>query len=300
MYRIVELPFADWSPQVAAEESRRLANELELGKVLYLPHLAFHLAAEERRFLDTRWLSGTHKSLSYEPQRAAATGGVRGATGRIEDLQQLAAVIARFQDQAIGLIRSLLPQYSARLVPAPASLRPGNVEHHKLSWRKDDTLLHVDAFPSRPNRGERILRVFTNVHPPVANGTGARVWKVGDLFEPTAKEFFPRVKQPLPGSAALLHALHITKSRRSHYDHFMLQMHDAMKRDTAYQQRATHLVFPFPPGASWICFSDETAHAALSGQFMMEQTVHVPLEALYFPEHSPLKVLERLAGRPLA
>ena len=170
------------------------------------------------------------------------------------------------------------------------------MEHHKLSWRKDDTLLHVDAFPSRPNRGERILRVFSNVHP---EGV-PRVWKVGDLFEDTAKEFLPRIKAPIPGSAALLRSLGVTKSRRSHYDHLMLRMHDAMKQDQTYQARSSHLRFGFPPGSTWICFSDQAAHAALSGQFMLEQTLHLPLEQQYFPERSPLKVLERLCGRALA
>ena len=295
MYRIVELPQADWQPAVTAEESRRLAGELELGKLIYLPHLRFAIGASESRFLDTRWLSGTHKSLSYEPERAAATGGVRGAQGEIGDLRALATLIARFQGQAVSLIHALFPQYAPHLRLAPTSLRPGNVEDHKLSWRKDDTLLHADAFPSRPNRGERILRVFTNVHP----GNAPRVWKVGDLFDDTAREFAPRVKPPLPGSAAVLRALRITKSRRSPYDHLMLGMHDAMKRDAAYQARNSHLVFGFPSGSTWICFSDQTAHAALSGQFMMEQTLHLPLEQQYFPERAPLRVLERLRGRAL-
>ena len=95
-------------------------------------------------------------------------------------------------------------------------------------------------------------------------------------------------------------AIGITKSLRSEYDHSMLQMHDAMKQDAAYQARASHLTFGFPPGSTWICFSDQTAHAALAGQFMMEQTLHLPIEAMYFPERSPLKVLERLRGRALA
>ena len=296
MYRIVELPQTAWSPVVTAEESRRLAGELELGKVLYLPQLAFTLDPAEQGFLDPRWLSGTHKSVSYEPVRAAATSGVRGAQGTPEELSALAAMIARFQGEALALIKSLFPNYVAHLRVAPTSFRPGNVEDHKLSWRKDDTLLHVDAFPSRPNRGERILRVFTNVNP----GDGKRVWKVGDLFEQTAAEFLPRVPRPLPGAATLMKAIGITKSLRSEYDHSMLQMHDAMKQDAAYQARASHLTFGFPPGSTWICFSDQTAHAALAGQFMMEQTLHLPIEAMYFPERSPLKVLERLRGRALA
>ncbi len=296
MHRIVELTHATWQPALTADESRRIAGELELGKVIYLPRLAFKFEANEQRFLDPRWLSGTHKSLSYEPVRAAATGGVRGAQGSLKELQALAALIERFQKNALTLIQQLFPQYAAHLRTAPTSLRPGNVEDHKLSWRKDDTLLHVDSFPSRPNRGERILRVFTNVNP----GRVPRVWKVGDLFDDTAREFSAHVKPALPGSATLLRALRITKSKRSDYDHIMLGMHDAMKLDAAYQSRASHLTFGFPPGATWVCFSDQTAHAALSGQHMMEQTLHLPIDAQYFPERAPLRVLERQAGRVLA
>ncbi|HEX4325904.1 MAG TPA: Kdo hydroxylase family protein [Burkholderiales bacterium] len=296
MYRIVELPYTDWSPALAEEESRCLAGELELGKVLYLPGLGFGLQASEAAFLDPRWLSGTHKSVSYEPVRAADTGGVRGAQGSPAELAGLAAMIGRFQADALALIRTLFPGYAAHLRIAPTSFRPGNVESHKLSWRKDDTLLHVDAFPSRPNRGERILRVFTNVHP----GDQKRVWKVGDLFEQTAAEFLHRVPPQTPGAAHVLKALRITKSHRSKYDHYMLRIHDAMKLDVGYQSRASHLTFGFPPGSTWVCFSDQTAHAALAGQFMMEQTMHLPIAALYFPERSPLKVLERLHGGALA
>ena len=295
--RIVEIPYADWSPRVNPDEARRLAGELELGKVLYLPRLAFVVAAGEARFYDTRWLSGTHKSASYEPGRAArSSADLRGVRGAPEDLRALAGMIGRFRGQALSVIEGLFPQYRPRLRIAPTTFRPGDVEHHKLSWRRDDTLLHVDAFPSRPNRGERILRVFTNVSP----GGTPRVWKIGDLFEQTAREFAPRVRRAMPGIGALLSLLRVTKSRRSAYDHLMLRMHDAMKRDAAYQRRASHLVFGFPAGSTWICFSDQTAHAALSGQFMLEQTLHVAVDALYFPERSPLRVLERLTSRSLA
>ena len=58
------------------------------------------------------------------------------------------------------------------------------------SWRADDRRLHVDAFPSRPNYGERILRVFTNVNP---DGE-PRVWRVGEPFEAVARRFLPRAK----------------------------------------------------------------------------------------------------------
>jgi len=39
-------------------------------------------------------------------------------------------------------------------------------------------LLHIDAFPSRPMHGRRILRFFANVAP-----DAPRHWRVGEPFE---------------------------------------------------------------------------------------------------------------------
>jgi hypothetical protein len=48
-----------------------------------------------------------------------------------------------------------------------------------------------------------------------------------------------------------------------------------------------------------MCFTDQTMHAAMSGQFCLEQTFHLPVEALSYPERSPLRVLERMTGSAL-
>ena len=40
-------------------------------------------------------------------------------------------------------------------------------------------------------------------------------------------------------------------------------------------------------------------HAAIAGQFMLEQTIHLPVAALYNRERSPLATLERITGRSL-
>jgi len=55
----------------------------------------------------------------------------------------------------------------------------------------------------------------------------------------------------------------------------------------------------FPPGSCWVCFSDQTLHAAMSGQHMLEQTFHLPVANQYNPGASPLAILGRLAGHPL-
>jgi hypothetical protein len=40
-------------------------------------------------------------------------------------------------------------------------------------------------------------------------------------------------------------------------------------------------------------------HAAVSGQYMLEQTINLPVSALYDPSRAPLAILERLTGRAL-
>jgi hypothetical protein len=79
----------------------------------------------------------------------------------------------------------------------------------------------------------------------------------------------------------------------------MLGLHDAAKADAGYQANSPQQEVRFTPGTTWICYSDQVMHAAASGQFMFEQTIHLPLAALYEPQRSPLAVLERVTGRRL-
>ena len=109
----------------------------------------------------------------------------------------------------------------------------------------------------------------------------------------------PKVPPYHPSVAALLARLRITKGRRTAYDHFMLAMHDAMKSDLRYQADGPQTAVSFAPGAVWVCYSDQTPHAAMAGQHMLEQTLFAPLATLRHPELSPLRVLERLSGHAL-
>ncbi|WP_256251338.1 Kdo hydroxylase family protein, partial [Burkholderia ubonensis] len=126
-----------------------------------------------------------------------------------------------------------------------------------------------------------------------------RVWRVGEPFEAVAKRFLPRIRPQLPGSAWLLNMLHVTKTPRSAYDHLMLNLHDSMKADLDYQKNSPQETMPFPPGSVWICFSDQASHAVMSGQFMLEQTFFLPVDAMVRRDCAPLGILERLTGRAL-
>jgi hypothetical protein len=287
---VITVEVQSWRPSISAERTEALAQRLESGSVLVLPHLPFLLNPEETRFLDPKWSDGRAKNISLEGE------AVKGARGDPDELAKLAQMIGRFAMCASDLIAALLPRYAAHLKRARTSFRPQSATGRGVSWRKDDARLHIDAFPSRPNRGERILRVFCNVNPRGED----RVWRIGEPFDTMAARFLPRVRKMRRLEPSLLAALYVTKGRRSEYDHLMLGLHDCAKADMDYQRTSPQQEVRFTPGTTWICYSDQVMHAAMAGQFMLEQTIHLPLSALYRPESSPLRILERLAGRQLA
>ena len=285
--QLVELDLADWS---AAVPNEAWIAALEAGKVLYFPRLAFELLDGEDALLTPALLSPDVRNISLD-----ANGQIKGVVGGADVQRAAAAMVGRFRAQAQQLVQGLRPHYTEALRYAPTSYRPAQVESRVQSWRADDRRMHVDSFPSRPNYGERILRVFTNANP---HGK-PRVWRVGEPFEDVAGPFLPRAKPYSRWQAKVLHKLHVTKSLRSEYDHLMLQLHDNMKSDLDYQKNAPQQTMPFPPGSVWVCFSDQTSHAVESGQYMLEQTLHLPASRQYNPDASPLAILRRLTGRPL-
>jgi hypothetical protein len=288
MTAIVSLDLTSWQPTLTPDAQQTAIRTLEGGGVLVLPHVTFEFQDGERRFLSPKWSDGRAKNISLEG------AALKGARGTPDDLAALSRMIARFAASAADLVTSLFPRYAPYVRRARTSFRPEPAVGRALSWRKDDSRLHVDAFPSRPNHGERILRVFCNVNP-----AEDRVWRVGEDFASMATTFLPHVRRQLPGSATLLALLRVTKGVRSGYDHLMLELHDRAKADPDYQRNCPQQVVHFTPGTTWLCFSDLVMHAAVSGQHMLEQTIHLPVSALYDRHSSPLAILERLCGRAL-
>src|SRR6266567_4006001 len=204
MTELVSLDIASWRPAPAAGTRETAINTIEGGGVLILPRLAFEVTEAERRFLSPRWSDGRAKNISLDG------AALKGARGSERDLAELSAFVSRFARCAADLVAALFPRYEPYVKRARTSFRPQPAAGRALSWRKDDSRLHVDAFPSRPNRGERILRVFSNV-----SADEDRVWRVGDRFEVMARHFLPKIQRPLPGSSRILSAFHVTKGRRS-------------------------------------------------------------------------------------
>lgn len=285
--KIIEISASDW--RLEHTDPAWIAG-LEAGKVLYFPKLPFQLLPDEKVLLTPEILDPKVRNISLDEH-----GHLKGAHGDAATQRALGQMVGRFREQAQALIDSLLPKYKQALRLAPTSYRPMPVGNRKQSWRADDRRMHVDAFPSRPNYGERILRVFTNINP---DGV-ARVWRLGEPFETVAKRMLPRAKPYVAWQASLINKLGITKSLRSEYDHLMLQMHDGMKSDLAYQKEVEQMTVAFPAGSVWVCFSDQVSHGVISGQYMLEQTLHLAAEEQYDPAASPLAILGRLTGRQL-
>ena len=281
----------DWEKGNRGHSAGQAIAGLESGRVLFFPRLAFTLSAGERMFLDPACSDGRAKNISFDPLQQTLKGTALAGQGRA----RLQAMVARFSSRAHALVTRILPDYAISLRMGRTSYRPVEVRARSSSIRKDDSRLHVDAFPARPNQGERILRVFANVNP---HGQ-ARLWRLGESFEDCARRFLPRLVRPWPGSRWLMQHAGLTHGYRSLYDHYMLALHDAMKADAEYQRVCPQTAVPFPAGTTWAVFTDQVSHAAMSGQYVFEQTFHVPVSGLRAPDTAPLRVLERLMGRRL-
>lgn len=278
-----------WEGPFPADRRERARRALERGDILFLPRLEFALDAPWRQVLSPAVADRRGKNVSLDP----ATGGLRHTGAAGQQRLQLQAMMEGFAAAATRFVHELFPLYAPRLERGRTSFRPVEIAGRRYSLRKNDRLLHVDAFPSAPTRGRRILRLFSNVNP---HGE-PRVWRVGEPFAEFAPRFLPSLGRPK--GSWLLAALGITRGRRSAYDRLMLRLHDAAKRDAAYQRQAPQAEIAFPAGSSWLCFSDQVVHASVRGQYALEQTFYLDVEAMAEPQGSPLMILERLTGRIL-
>lgn len=271
-------------------------TSLETGKVIHFPDYTFQLQPEEQVLLSPAILDKKRKNISYDYAKKRLAGLL--ATDNSED--QLPAIAAsfmhRYAEFAKQLIEQTLPQYTKALRWGRTSYRPAEIKGRVRSKRQDDTRVHVDAFPASPVNGLRILRVFCNINP----NQGPRVWNTGESFEQVLCRFSPNIPTYSRMRAHLLHLIKATKTLRSPYDHFMLNLHDSMKLDDHYQQTVHKQRIDFQPHSTWIVYTDHVSHAALSGQYLLEQTFYLPVDNMENPELSPLRQINHLLNQKKA
>jgi hypothetical protein len=288
---VVSYSVESWEPELPSALLDQMVKDLESGSVLYFPKLSFPFREEEKALLSPYWSNQKAKNISFDPRR----GELKGTEAQGSERNLLSGLLDRFARTTRELVARLFPSYQGGVEQARTSFRPVEIQGRAMSVRKDDSRLHADAFPSRPTQGKRILRVFSNVNP---EGK-PRKWRIGDPFPDYAKRLLPRARPPAPLEFWILESTGLTRGRRTLYDHYMLALHDLGKEDNQYQAESTRQAFDFPPGTTWVCFTDQVIHAADAGQHLLEQTFLVSHEVLRYPESSPLRVLESLLGKRL-
>jgi 3-deoxy-D-manno-oct-2-ulosonic acid (Kdo) hydroxylase len=285
--------------EAAAREDHYLA--LERGNILYFPCTPFDLPESDRELLRATGLSSSshHKNIAYRPAEDKVTGFDPAA---VPDPEKLRAAMRLYSERALGFLWKLLPRYMERARIDFASFRPQEEEGRDLPTKKRNDLLHVDAFPTRPTRGDMILRFFTNIHQ-----SKPRVWMTSDPIGALAPRYASdaglgeAAKQP-QGSirSRILGVFGGVDAKRSAYDRFMLGFHDYLKFNGEYQASSAKYRFEFPPDSSWMVFTDVVPHAVLSGRYALEQTVIVSRDSLAARENAPIEILQALCRKPLA
>jgi hypothetical protein len=284
----------------APEQGRWYCDHLERGKILLFRGIPFEFPEEATRFLLARGQSSSrfHKNISYRP----ASDSIKGTELSADDRERLRRIMGTFSREVAAFLTRFLPPYAGKMKLDYASFRSVQEAGRRLSLHKRNDLLHVDAFPTRPTKGARILRVFLNIHPSMS-----RIWKVGAPFH----DFFPELsrRQPLnpPPRPPIVAAISAFASHlgfplavRSRYDDFMLYLHNWLKENVEFQKQPGNQQLEFPPGSCWMVYTDGVPHAVLSGQFALEQTFIVPANALICPDAAPVRVLESTTGQQMA
>jgi len=295
-----QLP-AGWAkPEAKAERSRACCELLESGNILYFSQPPFELPLEDREFLVSRPWSELrlHKNVSYRP----GDGVLRGVGGDPATVNRVHAILRNFSDHVLQFAANLLAPYAGGWIVDFASFRPLEEQGRDLPLHKRNDLLHVDAFPSRPTRGGRILRIFTNLNP-----SKVRVWNTAGDFDALARKYANDAGlRKFASESAFTRALHGLSgmigggaARRSPYDAFMLRFHDYLKENSDFQSNYPKSRLEFPPLCTWLVFTDGVAHAAMSGQYALEQTLLIPPSALVAPQRAPYRILESIAGKAL-
>ncbi len=291
-------------PATAAERARWCCERLERGDILLLPH--FPVVGEEDRWLLTRVRqsgSAFVKNISYEP----SSGRLRGFARYGTDARTLKGVLNGYADRIRAVAIELLAPYASGLQTDFTSFRPIEERGRNLRGRSRNDLIHIDSFPTRPARGRRILRFFTNVHP-----SEPRVWVTSQTFAELAARIAldaglgadaarrgGLAVQLGHAASAALRSVGINRAERSRYDQFMLRLHNYLKDNQGFQRDCPKERHEFPPGSTWIAFTDSVSHAVLSGRYALEQTFFVPVDSMIAPELSPLRILESIAGAAL-
>ncbi len=264
-----------------------LAERLEKGELVHFPRCPFSfLSPDDLAFLREQKLAPFEKNISLDPENGRLTNQ---RIRQEHEGQRLVAILRDFASTASSWLAKEVPAYSQHWIRDRVTFRPEEEAMRRLRPSARNDALHLDAFPSRPSQGHRILRLFVNIHE-----TDARVWATSETFPRILARYGQVVGLPATHedwaeriTARVLSIFQPGAERRSSYDHFMLRLHHFLKANNEFQERSPRKLWYFQPGACWLAFTDMLSYAELRGQYALEHSFFVAPESLMFPDLSP-------------
>lgn len=304
--RTIEPDALKQAASARGNEFEQWCAQLEAGGILYFPRTPVAIPAADLEFLlgQQQTASSLHKNIAYKPDRDKLSG-VDEKSAKPVEFDRMRDVMRRYSASVECFLAEFLRPYQRRWRLDYASFRPLEEKGRDLPVRRRNDLLHTDAFPTRPTRGWRILRFFHNIHP-----DRTRDWVVGEPFARVVNQFAPRkLAIPRPDGPVARAGKQIAQAtglaglvpqwKRGPYDEFMMQLHNAMKEDAAFQASCVREEVQFAPGSSWMVYTETVPHAVLGGQYALEQTFLVDPAAMVTRESAPIAILEKMAGARL-
>jgi hypothetical protein len=295
--QLVTIPRPDLAQALKSPDRLRvLCAQLEAGDIIFFPETPISIPTNDLAFLlGHQQVGGAyHKNIAYRPLTDRITGFDAQAPANADRLR---GIMRRYSHDVVTFLRGFLAPYQARWKVDYASYRPEEEEGRDLTLRKRNDLLHTDAFPTRPTHGDRILRFFNNINP-----QKTRNWITTETFDVLLEKMRTGKLSggsavPMPSSMEISKMKQVLASlgigglapwvKRSPYDEFMMRFHNFLKENADFQQNCPKQHWEFPPGSSWMVYTDMVSHAVLSGQFALEQTLIVSREAMVAPHKSP-------------
>lgn len=278
-----------------------MEERLERGEVLEFSPCPFALpAGDDLTFLLAQRLKNAyHKNISYNPQTDSAAGFLPESPAQARRLRSL---LRDFADAAASWTAALLPRYAGDWQRDRISYRPEEEAIRALRVSARNDLLHLDAFPSRPTRGWRILRLFVNINP-----VDERVWVTSETFARLLERYGRQVGLPARTDngwarrlgQGFLSLFQPGVQERTPYDSFMLRLHHFLKTNSEFQERAPRRFWHFQPASAWLALTDTVSHAELRGQYALEHSFFISPHSLALPDESPPALLAKACGLPV-
>jgi len=293
--------------ELAGAGPHEIGDALERGEIVRFAQCPFDLPAaadiallrdELPKQLDT-------KNVSYHPE----SDSVHGIKERPE-LREVAQRVLKAHSAAVeAFLRRVIPHLTPNWTVGTSSFRPIQEKGRNLKPHASNELVHIDAGAYGATNGDRILRVFVNVHP-----SEDRIWATKGTFSDVYAKHAAAagiagahrldkgvLGQLRTGVLRGLVAVGVKEAMvadSSPYDRLMRRFHNYMKDTPAFQAHdADYQELKFPPGSAWMVFTDTASHASVSGQHALVNTFIVRLAQCRLPAMAPLHILK--SGRAM-